>query len=89
MSIRQKPAHESGIEWCGTIAGREYGASGSFGPTLGHLSLHGQGTDGSSSLLGTVTWNGEATERMCQVSAVLAMVASELKETLEREQSRG
>jgi hypothetical protein len=85
MAISHKPISESGMEWYGSIRELGYKASGSFGPTLGHLSLYAEGTDGATNLLGTVTWSGPATDGMLQISSILAMLAAELRETLTQE----
>jgi hypothetical protein len=89
MPIRENPVDESGLEWCENVEGREYRASGSFGPSLGHLSLYVEGEAGSMALLGTVTWHGAALERMPQISSVLARIAAELQEAVEREKRAG
>jgi hypothetical protein len=68
------------MEWCSSIAGHDFRASGSFSGTAGHLSLYAAAGDGPSILLATVTWHGGAIEAIPQISAALAALGTELAE---------
>jgi hypothetical protein len=88
MSISDNPPEESGMEWTGSVQGRAYRAAGSFSPTAGHLSLYAEAEGGTTRLLGTVTWQDTAAERLELLSALLALVSGELRETLTGEHGR-